>query len=1026
MAYKYDLFISHSTKNKDIADYLVKKIEERGYKCFIAPRDINPASEYPVELENGIIKSLAFLLIFSHDADVSRHVRTEIDIAFSINKTIIPFRIENILPSKSLAYYLRLPQWLDAFPQILDVHLEEIIKKIKALKDVETAEDQEQNFKIVGPQLLNSEDISELGLDYKSLLMKKIEIANICVPTADIEKYSEKLHHLQQNFEVENSVLLIKNDEMVGYCDLCPVTKDSYNELVTGETLLQENMLDVYVIGDTIDICIPMLAILPAHTKLDNYWLIFEWIFQKFLSWYENEITVNRICISVYSPILDKIVRKFGFIEQSLNPIKGKIYSTSLAKLKENKSVGKGKKYKKFFESIIVPEETKINVNNNANSKISEEKNFALKPSEDNETVTKIPNDKESASAPPNAITPEPKLDTQPITIAPSKIINENISSENPSPLEITEKVQENESSLSVIKTSSTTQLDSVNTASYPTSSDISKVISQNETIPDDKEKPKSEITTNPTTKIQSIHTESPQTNQEDLIALFRRFKNPLELSTETDTTSPQSLPVPQKDAGILIPSEKNIHRHPRKESADVHYDFYVSYAYKNLYVADYLVEKIEERGYKCFIAHRDTKATHSDITTARLNSSAILFILSSDSNLSHAINMDIWLSFLRNKPIVTLQTEYVILSEELKSYLGNIPIIYAYPKILDTHIDAIIETFNTLKNTTYSYPNTKTTIFLSTYLGFLRTSYEFKYNVYISGQSKKADKKIRNAEKAYADLQEGETSLLCLDNTIFGAADRGILATTRGIYVKNIGVKLFYTYDNFPNLIILSAYSGYYRILLGLEMEYGIGVSSDFKDTFLFIDLLNRVQNDFNPHQTNLKFIAWELLISDFTKSHKNLFLSSNDKVILYSFYAEENNSFFQSIQNGIKISQSEQILIFGNLAKLEHNEIISYVCKLKIETLPPCAFLATTKGLYVNNKSKYTNVFIGYNEIHSFTTVLKEYKDAPNCAEIFVYCSEKKYCTLDTQLDKNSCFYVVELLNKLRANFIVEKKQL
>lgn len=72
MAYKYDLFISHSTKNKDIADYLVKRIEERGYKCFIAPRDINPASEYPVELENGIIKSLAFLLIFSHDANVSR------------------------------------------------------------------------------------------------------------------------------------------------------------------------------------------------------------------------------------------------------------------------------------------------------------------------------------------------------------------------------------------------------------------------------------------------------------------------------------------------------------------------------------------------------------------------------------------------------------------------------------------------------------------------------------------------------------------------------------------------------------------------------------------------------------------------------------------------------------------------------------------------------------------------------------------------------------------------------------------
>lgn len=782
MAYKYDLFISHSTKNKDIADYLVKKIEERGYKCFIAPRDINPASEYPVELENGIIKSLAFLLIFSHDADVSRHVRTEIDIAFSINKTIIPFRIENVLPSKSLAYYLRLPQWLDAFPQILDIHLEEVIKKLKALKDVEIVEHQEKTFKIIGPQLLNSEDISELGVDYKSFLRKKIEIFHICAPTAatekDFEKNSEKLHNLQQNLEVENSVLLIKNDEIVGYCDLCPVTKDSYNELVTGKTLLQENMFDVYVSGDTIDICIPMLAILPTHSKLDNYWLIFEWIFQKFLSWYEDGITVNRICISVYLPILDKIVRKFGFIEQSLNPLKGKIYSTSLAELKENKSVGKGKKYKRFFESIIVPEETKINVNNNANSKISEEKNSTIKPSEDNETtnekvfnsetVTKIPNEKESVSAPPNAITPEPKLDAQPISIAPSKITNENISSENTSPLEITEKVQENESSSSVIKTSSTTKLESAKTASYPDSSDISKNINRNETISDDKEKPKSgniqpksEIKTNPTTKIQLVHTESPQ---------FKPLKTAIELALErpeTSNTSPQSVTVPKKDVEILSPSEKKYSPTPspvikpstKSESTKVHYDFYISYAKKNSNIANYVVEKIEEREYKkrghkrkykCFkstfnedtslkskfddlspfmdleffikfyglaCVEKRTKENFPEIFKAIKNSSALLLILSSNSNMDDYVIFETNLAIALKKPIIPFQIEYVIFSKELESHLRNIPIIDAYPKILDTHFDAITEIFDTLKHNNYSYPSAQAIVQKTPYI---------------------------------------------------------------------------------------------------------------------------------------------------------------------------------------------------------------------------------------------------------------------------------------------------------------------
>lgn len=59
----------------------------------------------------------------------------------------------------------------------------------------------------------------------------------------------------------------------------------------------------------------------------------------------------------------------------------------------------------------------------------------------------------------------------------------------------------------------------------------------------------------------------------------------------------------------------------------------------------------------------------------------------------------------------------------------------------------------------------------LSTYLELLRISYKFDSYVYISGQSKKGDKKIRNAEKAYADLQKGETSLLCFVLMIqFGA----------------------------------------------------------------------------------------------------------------------------------------------------------------------------------------------------------------------------------------------------------------
>lgn len=38
MVFKYDLFISYASENKSIADYIVEKIEKRGYRCFICAK----------------------------------------------------------------------------------------------------------------------------------------------------------------------------------------------------------------------------------------------------------------------------------------------------------------------------------------------------------------------------------------------------------------------------------------------------------------------------------------------------------------------------------------------------------------------------------------------------------------------------------------------------------------------------------------------------------------------------------------------------------------------------------------------------------------------------------------------------------------------------------------------------------------------------------------------------------------------------------------------------------------------------
>lgn len=106
MLFKYDLFISYASENKDIADYIVDKIEKRGYKCFIAPRDIRTGSEYAVEIIRGISNSTAILLVFSSKLDKSHYVLREINSAVSRNRPIIPLRIEDFLPSEAMGFYL--------------------------------------------------------------------------------------------------------------------------------------------------------------------------------------------------------------------------------------------------------------------------------------------------------------------------------------------------------------------------------------------------------------------------------------------------------------------------------------------------------------------------------------------------------------------------------------------------------------------------------------------------------------------------------------------------------------------------------------------------------------------------------------------------------------------------------------------------------------------------------------------------------------------------------------------------------
>jgi hypothetical protein len=60
-------------------------------------------------------------------------VRREIERAVSKGVVLLPFRIEDVFPCKTLEYFLGTQHWLDAFQKPLEPHIETLTRTVKAI-----------------------------------------------------------------------------------------------------------------------------------------------------------------------------------------------------------------------------------------------------------------------------------------------------------------------------------------------------------------------------------------------------------------------------------------------------------------------------------------------------------------------------------------------------------------------------------------------------------------------------------------------------------------------------------------------------------------------------------------------------------------------------------------------------------------------------------------------------------------------------------------------------------------------------
>jgi tetratricopeptide (TPR) repeat protein len=126
-ASKIAAFISHAKADGKKAQEIAALLEERGLKCWIAPRDVTAGRAYGDEIIRGIESARNFVLVLSKASNSSDFVAREVERAVSKKKPIFVIRLANVEPAPALELFIAGTQWIDAFPGRLGPYIGRLV-----------------------------------------------------------------------------------------------------------------------------------------------------------------------------------------------------------------------------------------------------------------------------------------------------------------------------------------------------------------------------------------------------------------------------------------------------------------------------------------------------------------------------------------------------------------------------------------------------------------------------------------------------------------------------------------------------------------------------------------------------------------------------------------------------------------------------------------------------------------------------------------------------------------------------------
>lgn len=125
------VFISHSAKDAALARRIAAALRSAGARTWMAPDDIDVASDWGAAIATAIAECAAMVLVLTSHSNASKQVVREVQLADAANHPIIPLLMERLELSPSLKYFLSASQWLDATASSEKEMLRQLVEAVR-------------------------------------------------------------------------------------------------------------------------------------------------------------------------------------------------------------------------------------------------------------------------------------------------------------------------------------------------------------------------------------------------------------------------------------------------------------------------------------------------------------------------------------------------------------------------------------------------------------------------------------------------------------------------------------------------------------------------------------------------------------------------------------------------------------------------------------------------------------------------------------------------------------------------------